>query len=281
PGSTIKPFTIAAALEERVIGADVQIDTSPGHLNINGTKVRDPKNYGSMTLDRILAKSSNVGASKVALLMKASGQWKFLSRIGFGRRTNAGFPNESEGKLSYYDRWVKVDRASLGYGYGISTSLLQLAHAYTVFATGGILYPATIYKRNEVIKGQRIMKEDNAKAVLRMLSAVVKKNATGKNAKIDGYHIAGKTGTAYKFMNKRYRKDKKIVSFVGIAPASNPRIVVAVMINEPKVKRASGGRLAAPVFAKVMASTLRILDIPPDDLPSEQQARKRLRGGAS
>jgi cell division protein FtsI (penicillin-binding protein 3) len=281
PGSTIKPFTIAAALEERVIGSDVQIDTSPGYLNLNGTKIRDHKNYGSMTLDKILAKSSNVGASKVALLMKASGQWKFLSRIGFGRRTNAGFPNESEGKLSYYDSWVKVDRASLGYGYGISTNLLQLAHAYTVFATGGILYPATIYKRNEVVTGQRIMKEDNAKAVLRMLGAVVKKNGTGKNAKIDGYHVAGKTGTAYKFMNKRYRKDKKIVSFVGIAPASNPRIVVAVMINEPKVNRASGGRLAAPVFAKVMASTLRILDIPPDDLPSERHVQRRVNGGAS
>jgi cell division protein FtsI (penicillin-binding protein 3) len=281
PGSTIKPFTIAAALEERVIGPNVQINTSPGYMKIGKTKIRDHKNHGSITLDRILAKSSNVGASKVALLMKASGQWKFLSRIGFGRTTNAGFPNEAEGKLSYYDSWGRVDRASLGYGYGISTSLLQLAHAYTVFATGGILYPTTIYKRKESVVGQRIMKEENATAVLRMLGAVVKKNATGKNAKVDGYNIAGKTGTAYKFMNKRYRKDKKIVSFVGIAPASNPRIVVAVMINEPKVQRATGGRLAAPVFAKVMASTLRILDIPPDNLPSSKHARGRVRGGAS
>ncbi|MCK5813454.1 MAG: penicillin-binding protein 2 [Cocleimonas sp.] len=272
PGSTIKPFTIAAALEERVIGSNVQIDTSPGYMKMGKTKIRDPINYGSMSLDRILAKSSNVGASKVALLMKASGQWKFLSRIGFGRRPNAGFPNESEGKLSYYDKWVRVDRASLGYGYGISTSLLQLAHAYTVFATGGILYPTTIFKRDQAVAGQRIMKEANAKAVLRMLGAVVKKNATGKNASIDGYHVAGKTGTAYKFMNKRYRKDKKIVSFVGIAPASNPRIVVAVMINEPKVKRATGGRLAAPVFSKIMASALRILDIPPDNLPASKGA---------
>jgi cell division protein FtsI (penicillin-binding protein 3) len=281
PGSTIKPFTIAAALEERVIGPNVQIDTSPGYIKMGKTKIRDPINYGSMSLDRILAKSSNVGVSKVALLMKASGQWKFLSRIGFGRRPNAGFPNESEGKLSYYDKWVRVDRASLSYGYGISTSLLQLAHAYTVFATGGILYPTTIFKRNQVVAGQRIMKESNAKAVLKMLRAVVKKRGTGKKAHVDGYHVAGKTGTAYKFMNKRYRKDKKIVSFVGIAPASNPRIVVAVMINEPKVKNASGGRLAAPVFAKIMASTLRILDIPPDDLPASKQAKRNIRTGAS
>ena len=219
--------------------------------------------------------------SKVALLMKASGQWKFLSRIGFGRRPNAGFPNESEGKLSYYDKWVRVDRASLSYGYGISTSLLQLAHAYTIFATGGILYPTTIFKRDKAVAGQRIMKEANAKAVLKMLRAVVKKKATGRKASVDGYHVAGKTGTAYKFMNKRYRKDKKIVSFVGIAPASNPRIVVAVMINEPKVKNASGGRLAAPAFAKIMASTLRILDIPPDNLPASKKTRRNIRAGAS
>ena len=281
PGSTIKPFTIAAALEERVIGSNIQIDTSPGYINMGETTIRDPKNYGSMTLDRILAKSSNVGASKVALLMKASGQWKFLSRIGFGRRTNAGFPNEAEGKLSYYNKWGRVDRASLGYGYGISTSLLQLTHAYTVFATGGILYPATIFKRTEKVVGQRIMKQANAKAVLRMLNAVVKKNATGKNAKVDGYHVAGKTGTAYKFMNKRYRKDKKIVSFVGIAPASNPRLVVAVMINEPKVTRATGGRLAAPVFSKVMTSALRILDIPPDNLSASKRIGRPIGGGAS
>ncbi|MCK5919196.1 MAG: penicillin-binding protein 2 [Cocleimonas sp.] len=282
PGSTIKPFTIAAALEARVIGPNVQIDTSPGYLNMGKTKIRDPINYGSMTLDRILAKSSNVGASKVALLMKASGQWKFLSRIGFGRRPSAGFPNESEGKLSYYDQWVKVDRASLGYGYGLSASLLQLAHAYTVFATGGVLYPVTIYKRNEAVVGQRIMKEVNAKAVLRMLTTVVNKKATGKNAKVEGYSVAGKTGTAYKFINKRYRKNKKVVSFIGIAPASNPRIVVAVMINEPKVDKATGGRLAAPVFSKVMASALRILDIPPDNLPARKHARRNSgREGAS
>jgi len=282
PGSTIKPFTIAAALEERVIGAEVQIDTAPGYLRIGKTTIRDHKNYGSMTLDKILAKSSNVGASKVALLMKASGHWKFLSRIGFGLRPDAGFPNESEGKLSYYDTWGAVDRTSLAYGYGISASLLQLAHAYTVFATGGVLYPVTIFKRSDkALAGQRIMKEANAKAVLRMLLSVVSKNGTGNNAKVDGYYVAGKTGTAYKFMNKRYRKDKKIVSFIGIAPASNPRIVVAVMINEPKVKRATGGRLAAPVFSKIMASTLRILDIPPDNLPDLKQASTNNAEGAS
>ncbi len=281
PGSTFKPLTIAAALEDRVIGADVLIDTSPGFINMGKTVVRDPVNYGSITLDRILAKSSNVGASKVALLMKPSGQWKFLSRVGIGRRPNAGFPNEAQGQLSYYDKWGRVDRASLGYGYGASVSLLQIAHAYSVFGSGGILYPATIFKRTEKVSGQRVMKEENAKAVLRMMGAVVQKRATGKRAVIDGYHVAGKTGTAYKFINKRYRKDRKIVSFIGLAPASNPRLVVAVMINEPRVEHASGGRIAAPIFSKVMASALRILDIPPDNLPAEKQARRSIKGGGA
>ncbi len=281
PGSTFKPLTIAAALEDRVIGADVLIDTSPGFINMGKTVVRDPVNYGSITLDRILAKSSNVGASKVALLMKPSGQWKFLSRVGIGRRPNAGFPNEAQGQLSYYDKWGRVDRASLGYGYGASVSLLQIAHAYSVFGSGGILYPVTIFKRTEKVSGQRVMKEENAKAVLRMMGAVVQKRATGKRAVIDGYHVAGKTGTAYKFINKRYRKDRKIVSFIGLAPASNPRLVVAVMINEPRVEHASGGRIAAPIFSKVMASALRILDIPPDNLPAEKQARRSIKGGGA
>jgi len=281
PGSTIKPLTIAAALEDRVIGADVLIDTSPGFIDMGKTVIRDPINYGSMTLDRILAKSSNVGVSKVALLMKPSGQWKFLSRVGIGRRPNAGFPNEAQGKLTYYDKWGRVDRASLAYGYGTSVSLLQLAHAYTAFGTGGILYPSTIIKRDKKVSGQRVMKEENAKAVLRMMRAVVQKKATGKKAKIDGYNVAGKTGTAYKFINKRYRKDRKVVSFIGLAPASNPRLVVAVMINEPKVARATGGRIAAPIFSKVMASALRILDIPPDNLPEEKHARRVVKGGTS
>ncbi|MCK5901807.1 MAG: penicillin-binding protein 2 [Cocleimonas sp.] len=281
PGSTMKPLTIAAALEERVIGADILIDTSPGYMKMGKTMIRDPINYGSMTLDRILAKSSNVGVSKVALLMKPSGQWKFLSRVGLGRKPNAGFPNEAQGTLTYYDKWGHVDRASLSYGYGASVSLLQIAHAYTAFATEGILYPLSILKREKKIAGQRVMKIENANAVLRMMRAVVQKKATGKKATIEGYHVAGKTGTAYKFINKRYRKDRKVVSFIGLAPASDPRIVVAVMINEPRVKHATGGRIAAPIFAKIMASTLRILDIPPDNLPATKHAQHTMKGGAS
>ena len=274
PGSTLKPLTIAAALEARAIDKDVLIETGPGRLEIGKTVIKDHKNYGTISLKKLLAKSSNVGASKIALLMKSSDQWKFLSRVGFGRKPDAGFSSETEGNLKYYKSWGKVDRASHGYGYGISVSLLQLAHAYSVFATGGVLKPVTIFKQKTSKPGQRVMLKKNAKAVLKMMRAVVKADATGKNAAIDGYHVAGKTGTAYKYLKGRYSKHHMVVSFVGIAPATNPRLVVAVMIDDPKVKKASGGRLAAPLFSKIMANALRIMDVPPDALPSIKQASR-------
>jgi len=273
PGSTLKPITIAAALEARAIGEDVSIETSPGRFKVGKVTVKDPKDYGTITLSKLLAKSSNVGASKVALLMKPGEHWKFLNRVGFGRKPDAGFFSETEGQLAYYDKWGAVDRASHGYGYGVSASLLQLAHAYTVFATGGILNPVSIYKRDSQPLGQQVMSKINANAVLKMMTAVVQDDATGKNAAVDGYNVAGKTGTAYKLKNGRYSKDHLIVSFIGLAPATNPRLVVAVMIDEPKVKKASGGRLAAPLFAKIMTNALRIMDIAPDDLPQLKQAK--------
>lgn len=268
PGSTLKPLTIAAALEARAIDGNVSIDTSPGKLKI-GSKVvvRDPINYGTLTLSQILAKSSNVGASKVALLMKPADHWKFLNRVGFGRKPDAGFFSETEGELKYYNKWGRVDRASHGYGYGVSASLLQLAHAYTVFANGGVLYPVSIFKQEREPLGQRVMSQANADAVLKMMRAVVQPKATGKNAAIDGYHVAGKTGTANKLIKRRYSKNHLVVSFIGLAPATNPRLVVAVMIDDPKVEKASGGRLAAPLFSKIMANALRVMDVAPDDLP--------------
>jgi len=271
PGSTLKPITLAAALEARAIGADVSIETSPGKMKIGKVTIKDHKDYGSVTLSRLLAKSSNVGASKVALLMKPGDHWKFLNRVGFGRKPDAGFFSEAEGNLPYYDKWGKVDRASHGYGYGISASLLQLTQAYSVFASGGLLNPVSIYKQDARPIGHRVMSEENAKSVLKMMQSVVKNDATGKNAAVDGYHVAGKTGTAYKLINGRYSKNHLIVSFIGIAPATNPRLIVAVMIDEPKVKKASGGRLAAPLFSKIMSNALRIMDIPPDNLPEIKQ----------
>lgn len=271
PGSTIKPLTIAAALEARVLGPDVQINTSPGKINLGKYVVKDPKDYGSISLPTLLAKSSNVGASRVALLMGARDHWMFLSRMGFGRVPDAGFSGESKGELTNYTEWGKVDHASHGYGYGLSTSLLQLTHAYAAFAANGLLMPVSIYKVDRPIVGQQVMSQGTARSVLRMMEAVVQKGGTGERAMVDGYRIAGKTGTAYKFINKAYRNDRYLTSFLGVAPASRPRLVVAVQIDEPKVND-SGGLAAAPVFSEVMGESLRLLDIPPDNLPTVKQA---------
>jgi cell division protein FtsI (penicillin-binding protein 3) len=271
PGSTIKPLTIAAALEARAIGPDVEINTSPGEINFGKYSVKDPKDYGSISLATLLAKSSNVGASRVALLMNARDQWMFLSRVGFGRVPDAGFSSETAGELTNYTQWGKVDRASHGYGYGLSTSLLQIAHAYAPFAANGVLMPASIYKLDKLGIGQQVMNPDTVRAVLHMMEAVVQDGGTGEKAIVDGYRVAGKTGTAYKYVDGKYRNDRYLTSFIGVAPASRPRLVVAVQIDEPQTDD-SGGRAAAPVFSKVMAESLRLLDIPPDNLPSGMQA---------
>lgn len=271
PGSTLKSLTIAAALEARVLGADVEINTSPGKINFGKYVVKDPKDYGSVSLPMLLAKSSNVGASRVALLMDARQHWMFLSRLGFGRAPDAGFSGETQGKLTNYAQWGKVDRASHGYGYGLSTSLLQLTRAYGPLAANGLLMPTNIYKVEQAGQPQQVMAPETARAVLRMMEAVVQKGGTGEKAMVDGYRIAGKTGTAYKYINNSYRDDRYLTSFIGIAPASRPRLVVSVQIDEPKVDD-SGGRAAAPVFAKVMAESLRLLDIPPDNLPVAKPA---------
>lgn len=265
PGSTLKPLTVAAALESRVLSPEVEIDTSPGQLKFGKYTLRDPSNYGPISLATLLAKSSNVGVSRVALLMNPRDHWMFLSRLGLGRVPAAGFPSESSGQLSSYTEWGKVDHASHGYGYGLSTSLLQLTHAYSALANQGQLMPATIYKLDKLPLAQTVMSAANAQAVVQMMEAVVQGDGTGKRAMIDGYRIAGKTGTAYKFINNAYSNTRYMTSFSGIAPASRPRLVVAVQIDEPK-KDDSGGRAAAPVFSKVMAEALRLLDIPPDDL---------------
>ncbi|HPY39640.1 MAG TPA: penicillin-binding protein 2 [Thiolinea sp.] len=271
PGSTLKPLTLAAALESRAIDPNVEIDTSPGYLSLGKYTVRDSSNFGPISLATLLAKSSNVGASRVALLMNPRDHWMFLSRVGIGRVPGAGFPNESSGELKNYATWGKVDRASHGYGYGLATSLLQLTHAYSAFANNGQMMPATIYKVDKLPQAQTVMSPSTAQAVLHIMESVVQTDGTGKRAMIDGYRVAGKTGTAYKFINNAYSNTRYMTSFIGIAPASRPRLVVAVQIDEPK-KDDSGGRAAAPVFSRVMSEALRLLDIPPDDLPALQQA---------
>ncbi len=265
-GSTLKPFTIAAALDSGVIGIDSAINTSPGYMDFGTYRVRDPADLGSLSLSRILARSSNVGASRVAMKMRPQDYWMFLSRIGLGRVSASGFDNESPGHLLHYKKWAKVDQAVLGYGYGVSLTLLQIAQAYTIFGTGGILHPVSILKKSqtELTKGQRVLSPEVAGAVLKMMeSVIIDKRGTGEKAAVEGYRVVGKTGTAYKHINKKYRKDKRIVSFVGLGPVSDPRVVVAVVLDQPKLD-ATGGKAAAPLFSKIMAQALRVVDATPD-----------------
>lgn len=263
PGSTFKPFAIAAALDAKVIQPNSLINTSPGYIKFGNYRVKDIADLGTMSLARILARSSNVGASKVAMKMSPRQYWMFLNRLGLGQAPSSGFKNEAQGRLTHYKNWAPVDHASLGYGYGVSASLLQMAKAYTVFANGGVLKPVTILKHDDQPEGQRVLSVRDANAVLGMMESVVDKKGTGKLAKVAGYRVAGKTGTANKVVNKRYRKDKVVTSFIGIGPVTHPRLVVAVMIDEPKLS-ASGGRAAAPLFAKVMNQALRVIDATPD-----------------
>ncbi len=263
-GSTLKPFTIAAALDSGVIMTDAQINTSPGFLKFGDYKIADPGDLGTLSLPMILARSSNVGASKIAMKMDPRKYWMFLSRIGLGRVANSGFKNETQGHLLHYKKWAKVDQAVLSYGYGVSSSLLQMAHAYTLFGTGGVLHPVSILKKKGEVKSQRVISPEVANAVLSMMeTVVVGKRGTGGKAAVDGYRVAGKTGTAYKHIGKKYRKDKRITSFIGIGPVSDPKVVVAVMLDQPKLD-STGGKSAAPVFSKVMAQALRVLDAAPD-----------------
>ncbi len=280
-GSVMKPITIAAAIESRVIDANVKIDTSPGYIKLSRRyTVRDHANFGKISLSYLLAKSSNVGASRVALLMEPRQHWMFLSRLGFGRVPDAGFPVEAAGSLRNYVKWGRVDAASHGYGYGIAVSLLQMVRAYTPFAADGELRSPTILKSVKPNLSQPVMSKETANSVLHMMESVIAPNATGKLAVVNGYRVAGKTGTARKLVNKKYRTDKFVTSFIGIAPVSKPRLVVGVMIDDPKMDK-SGGKAAAPVFAKVMAEALRILDIAPDKLPSDQKIVSANTGGAT
>ncbi len=262
PGSTMKPFVIAAALNANYISEDSQISTN-GFYRIGKNLVRDGHNYGLLSLTNILKKSSNVAVSKISLLMPADYLWRTYKRLGLGGSANIGFPAEAHGSLLPLVKWNDFSQATLAFGYGLSVSTLQLARAYTALADDGILHSVSLLKRERDDKPQRIFKAEVAKKVRAMLEHVVEPGGTGRRANIAGYRVAGKTGTAKKAKKGGYSEKDYFAIFVGIAPASNPRFVIAVMIDEPQNKY-YGGLVAAPVFAKVMAGTLRIYGVEPD-----------------
>ena len=280
PGSTIKPFTVAAALESGKFKANSVINTSPGYYRIGKYVVQDIKNYGRINLSTILSKSSNIGASKLALGISAKNLTDVHSRIGFGFSTGSGFPGEVAGIINLPTEKQLVERATLSYGYGLSVTPLQLARAYGAIANDGMM-PATSFIRvDEVEREERVLPKEYAKQIRKMLEAVVSKNGTGSRAAVAGYRISGKTGTVKKASAGGYSDDSYVALFAGMAPASNPRLAMVVTINEPQGDVYYGGKVAAPVFSKVMSGALRLMDIAPDNVSDNTvQLAKLTKGG--
>jgi cell division protein FtsI (penicillin-binding protein 3) len=274
PGSVIKPFNIAFALESGKYKAETIIDTNPGWMVVGGYKIQEDNNdnYGKVDLTHILVKSSNIGAAKILLSLQPQEFWSLLQRVGFGQKTNSAFPGESPGLLVVHNVWYPSVVATLSYGYGLAVTVLQLAQAYAVFANKGIKIPVTFLKTATPPQGVQVLDPTVAQTVFGMLQAVVQEG-TGKRAQIPGYCVAGKTGTAYVAGPGGYKRDIFMSSFVGIAPCQNPRLVVAVTIRDPKGQHLAAF-VAAPIFSKIMGEALRLLDIPPDALNSAPNAPK-------
>ena len=263
PGSTMKPFTIAAALDARRVRPDTVIETSPGTLTIGKATIHDAHREGALTVEQVIQKSSNVGAAKIALGLPAETLWEMFSSAGFGTPPKTGFPGEVSGRLRPARTWRPIEQATMSYGHGISVNLVQLARAYTIFATDGEMKAATLLKTDGLVAGRPVLQPATAQAVRHMLELVTSPGGTAPRAQVPGYRVAGKTGTAHKIEGHVYA-DKYIASFVGFAPVSNPRLVVAVMLDEPSTGKYYGGTVAAPVFSNVTGSALRMLGVPTD-----------------
>mgnify|MGYP000163850192 FL=1 len=268
PGSTMKVFTIAAGLESGIYTPQTIIDTSPGVFKVGNRSISDHRNYGSIDVTTVITKSSNIGASKIALALRPEYFYDVLNRFEFGQTTGSGFPGERSGLLRSFDTWTEQDIASLSYGYGLEVTSLKLAHAYSIIANDGIKLPVSFIKTDNSTEGERVISKKIARQIRDMLETVVSSKGTASRASIKGYRVIGKTGTAHKFNPKGgYFDDRYRSLFVGIVPASNPRFVTVVTIDEPNKELGHfGGAVAAPVFAKVMEGTLRILNISPDNL---------------
>lgn len=286
PGSTVKPFTVAAALQSGKYEPQTIVDTTPGLYRVGRKVIRDFRNYGAIDVATVIQKSSNVGASKLALAIEPRILWNIFAGAGFGETTGVSFPGESTGLLSDHYSWRDIERATLSYGYGMSVTALQLARAYTLFANDGSIKPVTLVRNNQYgddpsryYRAEPVLNETTVKQVRHMMQLVVQDGGTGMNAQVPGYKIAGKTGTVKKSGDGGYIEDSYLSVFAGIAPATNPRLVMVVMVDEPQGEKYYGGDVAAPVFAKVMSGALRLLDVPPDDLPSLQGAHIALLEG--
>ncbi len=272
PGSSVKPFVMAAALASGQYRPDSIVDTSPGFLKVGNKVEEDEHDLGAIDLATILAKSSNVGMAKVALSLKPKQIWDTLSALGLGQVTGSNFPGESAGTLSNYDHWRPVGIATISHGYGLSVTPLQLAHAYATIGAGGVRRPISFERVSGPVPGEQVLDPKVAHELVELMEQVVEKGGTATRASLIGYRVSGKTGTAFKSIAGGYSTDRIMAVFAGLVPASHPKLATVVVIDEPSRDLqeggtlAQGGTVAAPVFASVMSGALRLMDIPPDDL---------------
>ena len=264
PGSTVKPFIVALALEKGLVRPQTTIQTAPGKIIVGGSTITDAHPHGALTVNEVIQKSSNVGTVKIAMQLKPQEMWEIYTQIGLGQKPKVPFPGVVSGRLRAYKTWRPIEQATMSYGYGLSSSLFQLARAYSVFAREGELVPVTLLKGDENVVGVRVMEANNARAVLNMLHLVTEPGGTAPKAQTMGYSVGGKTGTAHKQEGKGYAEKKYRSFFVGVAPIDSPRIVVAVMIDDPSNGKYFGGDVAAPVFSETVQQSLRMMGVQPD-----------------
>ncbi|MCU6432306.1 penicillin-binding protein 2 [Undibacterium sp. Jales W-56] len=263
PGSTMKPFTVALALETGRVTPDTPIQTAPGSMTIGTATIHDAHKQGVLTVAQVIQKSSNIGTVKMALQMPPQEMWEMFTTVGFGQQPKFGFPGAVAGRLRNYKTWRPIEQATMSYGHGVSVSLIQMARAYMIFARNGDIIPLTFQKSSDQPLGHRVISEKTARQLRMMMETVTEPGGTATQARIAGYRVAGKTGTAHKLEGGRY-VNKYVGDFVGFAPVSNPRVIVAVMIDEPTSGGYYGGTVAAPVFATITANILRSMNVPPD-----------------
>jgi len=264
PGSTMKPFVVGTALEKGVVTPQTMIDTSPGSIVITGSTIHDAEPHGVLTVEQVIQKSSNVGAVKIAMRLTPKEMWEKYSSIGLGQKPQIDFPGVVSGRLRPYKTWRPIEQATMAYGYGLNASLFQLAHAYTTFANDGVMEPVSMMRQDRPGPGVRVFQPDTVREILKMLQMAAGPGGTGPKARTLGYSVGGKSGTANKAEGHGYASNKYRSWFVGVAPISHPRIVCAVMVDEPGNGLHFGGDVAAPVFSQVVSQTLPLLGVAPD-----------------
>lgn len=266
PGSTVKPVTVAAALMSGKYNPHSLVNTSPGYIRVKGQVIRDHRNYGEIDVSTIITKSSNVGVTKLSLSLAEGSVRNLHHNLGLGQTTGIGFPGESTGYLPYLGNKQVVERATMSYGYGLSVTTLQLAQSYLALANDGVLTPVSLIRSEQPPEPVRVIPANIARNVREMMETVISDNGTGRRAAIQGYRVAGKTGTVHKVGGSGYISDKYISVFAGMAPVSDPRIVSVVMIDNPRGQEYYGGEVSAPVFSRAVGGALRLMNVPPDNL---------------